>query len=569
MNRWAMLLLLALLLAALPAAAQDTAVAAANLVPADFAGFIRLQTSDPVFTLNSLNATLALASELQPARIQMTEALDFEAFIPFNTLFDVENVSFVDNVLPWLGDELVLAYRQFDAALQTTPDDTLLIVPSRDMFQTASRLRPVIEGQDLLERATYRDLTLYQGDKTTIAITPTLVLIGADALVRQALDVQAGEAEALTGTRVYQDIQAASPADTALFAYASGSRLPQAVAGIISGSAPAQPLFPALGAAIKNVRGTPGLDTRLLNGGFDGVGISLGFVPEQPKFAATVVFHSADSLEPTADLDLALLEFVPRTALLVQRGGSLTDFGQALLAALPLSSFSGPMLGGLPFNTVGGTSPLIPPPTADDVTAAVSSFFDSLTAVAGFNLQTDLLDRLTGGYVLALLPRPNDPLPALLLPFDALLVTPVNADEADTLTQNISRLLQLAFGVQPLPASAEQPSLTRLGSGTDTVFEMTVLDGLLVFGTGNAVELALGARRGDNRLIEQAAWQAITKEEAPGLYLDASILFNTFFPVAGGSVPGLNERIRLGVWSARPQRHLWQLRLEATLPTGQ
>lgn len=568
MSRWALLLLLTLLLAALPAAAQDTVSPAANFVPADFAGFIRLRTDNPIFTLNSLNAMLALASELQPARVRLTEALDFEAFIPFNRLFDVENVSFADNVLPWLGDEIVLAYRRFDAALQTAPDDVLLILPTQDVFRAASSLRPVIEGQDLLERETYRDETLYVGDKTTIALTPTAVLVGAHALVRQALDVQAGDAEAMIGSAVYRAVQAASPADTPLFAYVSGGHLPQAVAGLISGSAAAQPLFPALGAAIETLRGTPGFDTRLLNGGFDGAAVSLGFVPEQPKFEATVILHAAGVQEAAEDPDAALLEFVPRTALLVQRGSSLKDQGYAFLAVLPMTSFSGPMLGGLPFNTVGGTSPLIPTPTAADLNAAVASFFDSLNA-AGFDLQADLLDRLTGDYALALLPRPNDPLPLLSLPFDTLLVTPVQPDEADTLTQNISRLLQIVFGVQPLAANGVESSFTRLGSGTDTVFEIGVVDGLLIFGTGSAAEQAIAARQGDNRLIEQPAWQAMSELEAPLLYVDASIFFNTFFPISGGSVPGLNERIRVGVWTARPQRHLWQLKLVATLPTDQ
>lgn len=568
MSRWALLLLVVLLLAAPPAAAQDSAFQAAALVPADFAGFIRLRTDEPGLTLNSLNAMLALTGELQPARVQLTEALNFEAFIPFNSLFDVEAVAFVDHVLPWLGDEIVLAYRQFDAALQAGSDDVLLILPTDDMFEAASRLRPVIEGQDLLQRETYRDTTLYIGDKTTIAVALPAVLVGADTLVRQALDVQAGEAEALAGTAVFQAVRAASPADTMVFAYVAGDYLPQAVAGVLSGSAAAQPLFPALGAAVASLRGTPGPDTRLLNGEFDGAAVSLRFVPDEPKFEASAVFYSGEALEPAAAPDAALLDYVPRTVLMAQRGDSLKDLAYTVLAALPASSFSGRMLGGLPFNTAGGATPLIGIPAAADLQTAAASFFDGLRTAAGLDLQADLLDRMTASYVVALLPRPNDPLPVLRLPFDTLLVTPVSGEEGGAVTQTVSRLLQTVFAVQPLDEAGDSP-FTRLGSGTEVVFEFGVVDGVLILGTGSAARQALDARQGDNRLIEQAAWQALSEPDAPILYMDAAVLFNTLFPVAGGTVPAQNQRVRAGLWSARPERHLWQLKLVATLPTGQ
>lgn len=568
MSRRVLLVLFALFLMVFPAAAQNSR-SPADLIPADAAGFIRLRMDNPAQTLNNLNLLAALVSTLQPARLQMSAALDYDGFIPLNTLFDVENVSFASNVLPWLGGELILAYRQFDAALRTSPEDILLILPTRDMFIAASSLSPVIEGQDTLKRDTYRDTTIYAGDKTAIAITTSVVLIGADSLVRQALDVQAGEGQSLIGTTAYRAMQAGSTANPLIYAYVTGAVLPQAVNGVVSGDPATQPLFAAFGSALNAIRGTAGLDTLLLSGGFDAASLSLNFAPDSPRLEAVAVFHTpaVPDVPAASKFDAALLDYVPRSALLVHQGSRLKDLGYSALTALTLSNFSGPMLGGLPFVTIGANSPLMPPPAAADLQNAAAGFFDGLKIAADFDVQADLLDKLTNDYVLALLPRPNDPLPVLRLPFDTLLVTPIDDADAPTLTQNLNRLLQLVFGVQPLPADESVP-FTRLGSGQAVIFETGVVDGILIIGTGDAAERALAAQAGDNRLIEQPAWSDLSQPETPGWYLDASVLFNTFFPSAGGSVPGLNQRIRLGLWSAQPERRLFELKLVVTLPTG-
>lgn len=560
---WFVLLLLVF---ALPAAAQ--AGTAADLVPADFAGFIRLDVADATASVNDTNVMLALAGELQPARIQLESALDYDGLIPFASLFDVENVTFAANVLPWLDGEIVLAYRRFDAALAVSADDVLLLLPTRDAFLSASDLKPVIEGQDLLERESYRDVTLYAGDHATIAITPAVVLIGADALVRQALDVQVGAAAALTASAVYQATQPDRPASTLVSAYVTGGYLPLAVTGLVSGSAETEPLFAALGQAVGALRGTPGLETLLLGGDFDGAGVHLGFDTAERELVAAVTFHAADRLPPTAadEVDAALLEYLPRAALLVQQGRSLKDFVYTSMAALPLSSFSGQMLGGLPLATVGA-NPLTAAPTAADMQTAVAGFFDGLQAGMDFDARADLFDRLTGSYALAWLPRPNDPLPALRLPVDLLLLTPVADEDADALADQFSRLLQLVFNLTPADNTDAESPFARLMSGTDVIFEIGVEKGVLIVGTGDAGERALAAQRGDNRLIEQPIWAALQEPDAPGLYVDTAVFFNTFFPSPGGSVPSLNQRIRVGVWSAPRAPQVWELKLVVTLPT--
>lgn len=556
------LVCLILLVSVLPAAAQTPA--AVDLIPADFAGFIRLDMADPNASANDANVMLALAGQLQPARVRLENALDFDTLIPFASLFDVDNVSFAASVLPWLDGEIVLAYRQFDAALAVSPDDVLLLLPTRDLFLSASRLKTVIEGPASLEPETYRDVILYAGDRVTLALTPAVVLVGADDLVRQALDVQAGAAAALTASAAYRAAWGQPPANTLISAYVTGAYLPQAVTGLISGSADAAPLWAALGEAITTQRGTPEL-AALLVGGYDGAGVHLGFDTAARQLVAAVTLHAADRLPLAAsrEFDPALLDYLPRAAFWVQRGGSLNDLISTALAALPFSSFAGQMLGGLPLATVG-VNPILPAPTAGDVQAAVAGFFDGLQTGAAFDARAAVFDRLTGSYVLALLPRPNDPLPALRLPVDVLLVTP--ATDADALVDNISRLLRLLFNLTPANHPDPDSPFTLLTSGTDVIFEIGVADGVLIVGTGDAADRALAARRGDSRLTDQPGWTWLQQPDAPGLYVDTAVFFNTFFPSPGGSTPGLNQRIRVGVWSAPRPPRLWELKLVVTLP---
>ncbi len=552
------LVCLILLVSVLPAAAQSPA--AVDLIPADFAGFIRLDMAVPAATINDTNVMLALAGQLQPARVRLESALDFDTLIPFASLFAVDDVSFAANVLPWLDGEIVLAYRQFDAALAVSPDDVLLLLPTRDLFLSASRLRPVIEGPASREPETYRDITLYAGDRATLALTPAVVLVGADDLVRQALDVQAGAAPALTASAAYRAAWR-PPDNTLISAYVTGAYLPQAVTGLVSGDA--SPLWAALGEAITTQRGTPGL-AGVLAGSFDGAAVHLGFDTAASELVAAVTLHAAERLPPAAsrEFDPALLDYLPRAAFWVQRGGSLNDLLSTGLAALPFSSFAGQMLGGLPLATAGA-NPILPAPTAGDVQAAVTGFFDGLQTGANFDARAAVFDRLAGSYVLALLPRPNNPLPALRLPVDVLLVTPV----ADALAENISRLLQLLFNLTPANNPVTDSPFTLLTSGTDVIFEIGVVEDVLIVGTGDAADRALAARRGDHRLTDQPGWTALQQPDAPDLYVDSAVFFNTFFPSPGGSTPGLNQRIRAAVWSAPRPPHLWELRLVVTLPT--
>ena len=91
--------------------------------------------------------------------------------------------------------------------MRVADDDVLMIFPTENILQSASDLSGVIQGQDILERETYRDLTLYLADKTTIAFAQQAVLVGPTDLVKTLLDVQAGEGERLIDDETFSHIQ--------------------------------------------------------------------------------------------------------------------------------------------------------------------------------------------------------------------------------------------------------------------------------------------------------------------------------------------------------------------------
>ena len=181
-------------LCALPTAAQDDFDPLA-LIPADFAGFVQLEvrTSD---VLDALNVASFVASFLQPQRIDYQPVQSLDSVIPLTQL-DVEDASFSQDILPWLGDTLVIAYQQFGSGLQADMDHTVMILPTRNALQSASSFSRILDHQDIMTRETYRGMTLYLADKATIVFTPEAVLIGPTDLVKAVLDVQAG-----SGTRL-------------------------------------------------------------------------------------------------------------------------------------------------------------------------------------------------------------------------------------------------------------------------------------------------------------------------------------------------------------------------------
>jgi hypothetical protein len=94
-----------------------------------------------------------------------------------------------------------------------------------------------------------------------------------------------------------------------------------------------------------------------------------------------------------------------------------------------------------------------------------------------------------------------------------------------------------------------------------------MVDDLLMIATGDALEMSLDARRGDDRLVSRERWQALSREAIPQLYVDIPAVYNTFLP---GFADGfeLQQAIhQLGWHSHYLGEGRFQVRLMVTLPS--
>jgi hypothetical protein len=501
--------------------------------------------------------------------------LGYETFLPLEAMFDIEDASFAGDVFPWLNGDVVLAYREFDGPLSANQNDILMILPVSDMFLAASRLNRIIEGQNLAERDTYRGVELYIGDKSTMALTPHVVLVGSTELVQAALDLQAGEGESISEQPAYQAIQAAVPEDALAFAYITGENAPAVLSLLLSGAETPDPLFEVAGDVLRDRRGEEALETLLLTGEVNSAGFILQQGRQRPlTLEASVVVYTdnAPSGDSTGEFDTSLLDLVPRSAMIVHRGTDVDAAINDLLVALPFSNFAGRMLAGFPLNqTVGSLSGLIEDPTANDVQTAITGMLSALESNADFDLEGDLLDHLTGSYVVALLPSPNEPVPFLNTPFDTILMAKVN--DGDAALVGATQLIEMLLGVQDLPTETIENqtfSSVRLSGSGDAVIRLGIVDDTLIIGTGRSPEQALAAQRGDNRLTHEVRWQVFTEDDAPtpDLYVDLNGVYNTFFPAPGGTL-GSSEGIRFGLTASLQYRGdgVFSVDMVMTLPS--
>ena len=530
MKRLPLILLLVLVIAS-PVGARQATPAYLDWIPADFTAFVRLDLRNPQLATTNLNLSLFVASVFQPARLQVTQRLPIDSFFPLDS-FDIEGASFQQQILPWLEGEAIIAYRDLDATYVADDDDTLMILPTSDAFASAGALDGVIQGQDGLRRETYRDMLIYVGDRTAIVFAPQAVLVGQEDMLHAALDQMLGGGEAFTVDPVYEQVRAAFAEDAPVFAYLRGEAADQSLRGLLGRGEQADPLLAALGGALAD---DAGMLKRLLLGDVDGIGIQL--TPDGANLRdvrARVVFHAADMEAPiTPDFDDAVLELIPRSAIVVHSGSDAGMLARNALTALPLFAYAPTVLGAFAVPPFSGDP--LPAPSADDVRASVEAFTSAVEAGLAVDVRGSLLDHLQGSYALALIPRPNDPVPTLNTPYELLLVAQVDEPETtlDSLTALVEGLLNAPLDDETIDDTALHTLTTQAG---DALLRLGAVDNLLVLGTGDAVEQALRARGGDNRLIDQGRWHALSVDETPAVYVDINAFYNTFMPPQGGSV---------------------------------
>ncbi|MEO8397798.1 MAG: DUF3352 domain-containing protein, partial [Chloroflexota bacterium] len=323
---WTLPVLLLLMLA-IPAAAQSTTQEASQIkppldwIPADFTGFVTVDVTDPQDTLNSLNLTLFTASVLQPTRVRFTQAQNYDTFFPLTT-FDMENASFTQNVMPWLGGEVIIAYKSLGAQFDATPDNTIMIFPATDALQAASSLNLVIKAQDAVKRETYRDTIIYDGDKTSFAFLASAIIVGPSALLHETIDTMKGSGTSLTADPIYQQVRAALPATSLVSAYLAKDAAAHALGVLMSGSGAADPILTAINQSLASLNAANTPERLLLSGALDGIGIGVNTdTLHKSTVSANVVLHTVDTPEATdTAFDPAVLDLIPRSAMIVQSG---------------------------------------------------------------------------------------------------------------------------------------------------------------------------------------------------------------------------------------------------------
>jgi hypothetical protein len=178
-----------------------------------------------------------------------------------------------------------------------------------------------------------------------------------------------------------------------------------------------------------------------------------------------------------------------------------------------------------------------------------------------------VLDHLDGSYSFALLPRPNDRLPIVNTPFDALLVAQVN--DGDAVVENLSTLLEVFVGADNVQRELldDQTFSTVFVPNTDEpLLRIGIVDDLLLIATGDTARTALNARRGDNRLIEQGRWQVFNADAPPDLYVDIPAFYNTFMPTSGGQIADFQAQV--GLHSRSLGNGMYEFHLQMTLPNN-
>ncbi len=564
--------LFCLLAVVLPAAAQDAPISAADYIPDNFAGFITIKTTDLNLTLQSLNEAIRSAKLLQPLRVHslLSDVLGYYDFIPFGTWFDLEKQDFPGLVSPWLGQDMAIGYRKFDAGLKAGNPDILMILSSTNVLDASSRIEKVLKGQDLPQRETYRGITIYEGDKASFAMTVPAVFIGPVDLIKAALDVQAGAASAITADPTYRTVHAAQPADTFVSAYVSGSYIMPAVNGLLNGDPFSAPVLKAFGGALGIGQEQSNFSQMLLNGGFDAAEVNLIRGKAGQTMTATAIFHPAQPTDLTTKaVDPVLLQMMPREALLVHSGTDFRAFVGDVITALPVSNFASQLIGGLPFLTAGSfQNEFVTDPKADDVKLAVASYIDAIKQINGVDVQKDLLDHLQGDYAIALLPRPNFRLPVLNVPFDFILVGQV--DDGVKTQDSVVKLLTTLFNLQSTDQQAVGDwTFKTIVLRRDAVFQIGYQRNMILIATSNSAAQALAAARGDNRLINMDRWTQFPDTARPDFYLDAYVFYNTFFPqyfLTGGFVATAQGRERVMLTSQARDDGMFQLNLTATVP---
>jgi hypothetical protein len=163
-----------------------------------------------------------------------------------------------------------------------------------------------------------------------------------------------------------------------------------------------------------------------------------------------------------------------------------------------------------------------------------------------------------------LLPRPNNPLPFFNTPYDVLIMAEV--EDGQAALDGLTLLMRVILGLGELDTMPVEDATFNVlrPPGGDPLVSMGVLDDMLIIASGDALRLALDARRGDNRLISRPRWESISRDHMPQFYVDIPAFYSTFLPLPGGAP--VRQIDQLGAWTTYLGDGLYQVHVIVTLP---
>ncbi len=526
-------LLLSLFVSHAMTSAQDETERAfmlASWIPSDYAGFLQFASADMAETFQVINLASFSGGILAPDRPPLGESLTIAQMIPLD-LLDSETASFQQNILAWLGDEVVFAYREIPDTFAPEQEDIALIISTRDMFQSAASLSTIFQEQDFLTTETYQNIPLYHGDQISIAVTPQAVIFASDARIRELIDTQTTPETAITATENFQHLQQALDANPSVFGYVHGEATLHVLNLITSGNLRGTAVRGAFAEALETTQGGLSPARSLLGGRLQAAGFSITadvrlFSSVNTKFAF-IPEVTSETLDLGFEADL--LNFIPRQALFVHAG---TDSQAALrtgMTLLPLSNFIGSawtMFGIRESNT--SSNEILPPPSGATILNALESLNGFLETQDVPRLD-QLIGSVSGSYLTAVLPRPNNPTPVLNTPFDVIVV--LQSDDAQKALDDLTQTAQFILNVDVLSeveiGGISFQSLMNPQTG-ETILSAGVFENYLILASGDGAQFAVSAYQGDNQLIDETRWQNVESDRGVFGYLSIDGLYNTF-----------------------------------------
>lgn len=508
-------------------------------LPADTAAVITVPLADLGAAERTLNLLTFFGTLTQPSRIAATERLPLRALFPFTT-FDAEGDP-LRALAGWVTGDMVIGYAGLETDFTATADQIVVVLPTRDALAAAAGLGAVLRQQDFLVSTTIDGFPVYTGDQAVFAFAPEAVIIGPRDRIDAVLAVRRGDAPALADDPAFVAIAAETAAalpNAFMFLYAAGDAAAAALPFVLGATADGAALLPALGQTIPAFSLQQSALTHLLAGDVSAVGARLRpdtVLIQHARAAVMVQFADtvpAAPISPAADL----LAYLPRQGFAVVQGTDARTAAAGAFAALPLANFAPLIVGGFPVGQTAGSLGALPPPSAETLQAVTIGFADALRTQAAVEIN-DLLAGLTGNYAAALLARPNDPTPILNTPVDLLLIAA--SSDADAAADQLVRGLSAVIGGEPFATAtiADVPTRTISADG-EPVLRIAAHDGAILIGTGTAVDAALAAAAGDNRLIDQPRWEQMRGERGltttPNAFIDLAAFYSVFVPEAAG-----------------------------------